>query len=459
MKRLEINRSLRMFFWGTRLFLTRRKLPIVLFSGAVLFLIIFVRFFKPPQRTLIFKVGFIAQVSSPSDLPGQISEVLSSGLTSLNPDGEAVANLAIRWEQNNEGSQFIFFLKPNIFWQNGEKLVSSDLKFDIPDTSVSYPTDDKVVFELKNPFSPFSVFVSRPVFKDGAFLGTGPCQVTKIEKKEEIIDRLLVSCPNQNSLLDVRFYPREEDGLTALNLGEIKALFGVRELGKKQNWPNFNFYKKGGGDRFVAVFYNLRNPILEEKKVRQALALSIPKDGLENRAFGPINPNSWAYNENLKEYNFDIEEAKKLLEEVDAPFEMNLWTTAPYLELARRIARSWENLGISVKVETKTVDEAALKEFQALLIGQEISPDPDQYSLWHSTQETNITGLESPKIDKYLEDGRETFDKVKRKEIYQDFQKYLVEECPAAFLYYPQEYILVAKKADTPILHQIFNLP
>ena len=440
--------------------MARRKIPIVLFLGVVFFLVISGRFFKPRQKTPVLKVGFIAQVSSPSGLPRRISEILSLGLTNLSLDGEATAGLALRWEQNNEGSQFTFFLKPNIFWQSGEKLVSSDLKFDIPDTSVSYPADNQVSFELKNPFSPFPVLVSWPVFKDDTFLGTGPCQVTKVEKKEKIVDRLLVSCPNQNSLLDIRFYPRKEDGLIALNLGEIKVLFGVRDLEEKQTLSNFNFYKSGFCDRFVAVFYNLRHPILEEKKVRQALTLSIPKDDLDSKglAFGPISPNSWAYNENLKKYDFDFEEAKKLLEGVDAPFELNLWTTPPYLELAQKIARSWENLGISVKIESKTVDEETLKEFQVLLIGQEISPDPDQYSLWHSTQETNITGLESPKIDKYLEDGRETFDKAERKEIYQDFQKYLVEECPAAFLYYPQEYILVAKKADTPILHEIFSI-
>jgi ABC-type transport system substrate-binding protein len=61
--------------------------------------------------------------------------------------------------------------------------------------------------------------------------------------------------------------------------------------------------------------------------------------------------------------------------------------------------------------------------------------DPDQYLFWHSTQtKTNLTQTNNPKIDKLLEEGRQTFDQQERKKIYQEFQKILLEECPAIFL-------------------------
>jgi peptide/nickel transport system substrate-binding protein len=67
--------------------------------------------------------------------------------------------------------------------------------------------------------------------------------------------------------------------------------------------------------------------------------------------------------------------------------------------------------------------------------------DPDQYSIWHSTQEaTNITHYENPRIDKLLEDGRSEIDLASRRRIYLDFQRFLVEDSPAAFLYYPATY-------------------
>jgi len=44
-----------------------------------------------------------------------------------------------------------------------------------------------------------------------------------------------------------------------------------------------------------------------------------------------------------------------------------------------------------------------------------------------------------------LEDGRKVYDTEERKKIYQDFQKYLVEEAPAVFLFYPELYTISRK--------------
>ena len=62
--------------------------------------------------------------------------------------------------------------------------------------------------------------------------------------------------------------------------------------------------------------------------------------------------------------------------------------------------------------------------------------------LWHSDGPDNITHYKNLRIDKLLEDGRKTVDVAKRKAIYNDFQKYLLEDAPAVFLYYPDEYTI-----------------
>ena len=48
-------------------------------------------------------------------------------------------------------------------------------------------------------------------------------------------------------------------------------------------------------------------------------------------------------------------------------------------------------------------------------------------------------------LDKLLEDGRIISDLKKRKEIYQDFQKFLVEDTPAIFLSHPTTYTITRK--------------
>src|SRR6185369_8402425 len=100
-----------------------------------------------------------------------------------------------------------------------------------------------------------------------------------------------------------------------------------------------------------------------------------------------------------------------------------------------------DNLNINVKL--RLVGFPDLSNFQVVLVGQEIPPDPDQYYLWDSTQSTNFTGYKNPRIDKLLEDGRKSIDQSERKSIYQDFQQFLVEETPAIFLTHLKTYTVV----------------
>jgi len=78
-------------------------------------------------------------------------------------------------------------------------------------------------------------------------------------------------------------------------------------------------------------------------------------------------------------------------------------------------------------------------------VAQEIPPDPDQHALWHSTQPTNLTHYSDLKVDKLLEDGRQISDQARRREIYQDFQRFLVEDSPAIFLSHPVTYTITRK--------------
>ena len=120
----------------------------------------------------------------------------------------------------------------------------------------------------------------------------------------------------------------------------------------------------------------------------------------------------------------------------DKQSRIELATIPSLLSYAEEIKEDWEKLGLEVKVKSVF----SLDEFEALLITQEVPVDPDQYLLWHSTQKMNISGYKSPKIDNLLEEGRKTLDQEKRKEAYLDFQRFLVEDTPAIFLFHPTLY-------------------
>ena len=110
-----------------------------------------------------------------------------------------------------------------------------------------------------------------------------------------------------------------------------------------------------------------------------------------------------------------------------------------YEKLAQTIQKSWEKLGIKSKIE---IVNRIPEKFQIFLYSFSVKKDPDQYALWHSSQATNISRYKNLRIDKLLEDGRSTTDPKARLSIYADFQKYLLDDAPASFLYYPRVYKL-----------------
>ena len=122
------------------------------------------------------------------------------------------------------------------------------------------------------------------------------------------------------------------------------------------------------------------------------------------------------------------------------PDPLVLYVLPAYFKVADQVKSDWEQLKIKVDIVTTTNLSV---NYQVLLLAQNIPIDPDQYNLWHSRQEnSNLSKINNPRIDKLLEDGRKETDLEKRRFIYSEFQKYLLDECPAAFLYYPVTYTL-----------------
>ena len=130
-----------------------------------------------------------------------------------------------------------------------------------------------------------------------------------------------------------------------------------------------------------------------------------------------------------------------------------LLTSTPNLEeVAKKVIGNWKQLGLNFNLR---VESGIPQNFQALLITQSIPYDPDQYFLWHSTQtNTNLSKYssdccpQSARVDKDLEDGRKAVNEEDRKTSYLDFQKTLMEDAPATFLYFPKHNIVYLKKAE-----------
>lgn len=402
------------------------------------------------------KIGVIGRYST-DEIPIFIQEEISLGLTIVDETGEVHPGLSSSWDVADEGKAWTFKLTDSK-WQDGKKIAAQDINYNFADVETEIVDEQTIRFRLKDPFSPFPVVVSRPLFKKG-LLGAGDWRVEKISVVSgNLLEEIRLESISSGKKKIYRFYPGESTAKTALKLGEISTITDVVNQGELKNWKNIEVTENIRHDRYVAVFFNLNDGLLTSKDLRQALSYAIDKEALSaNRAIGPVPPSSWAFNPQVKPYDFNQERAKQLLgdlpEELRQDITINLVTTPTLLSVAERIEVYWEQIGIKTNVQVSNSPPA---DFQALLAIQATPADPDQYSLWHSTQGvSNITNYgeqeegskpkESPRIDKLLEDGRRVLDKNERKRIYLDFQRFLVEDAPAAFLYYPTAYTISRK--------------
>lgn len=383
-------------------------------------------------------------------LPLYVTNLLSKSLVSLDKSLKPQPDLASGWQVNNNATVYTFKLKEGLVWNDGSSLKSSDIKFNLPETETSYPNSSTIEFKLADSFAPFPTFLTSPVFKENSLIGLGKYKLAQTKVSQGVAIKLVLRPKEDKSLprITIRFYPDEKTARTAFELGEIDALIGGGEPETFKNQPLLAFKKLTTFNKLTAIFYNTKDNLLSDKNLRRALSFASPSMPFEERAKTPIPPVSWAYNHEAKNYLNNLEMAKTYLDKVSLNKEDQIiLTTIPTLKnLGETIINVWKQIGIPSVLR---IESGIPQNFQALLIQESIPFDPDQYLLWHSTQtKTNPSKYSSPRIDKDLEDGRKSADLEIRKEKYLDFQKVLVEDAPATFLYFPKLNIIYRSKIE-----------
>ncbi|HSX49205.1 MAG TPA: ABC transporter substrate-binding protein [Candidatus Saccharimonadales bacterium] len=381
-------------------------------------------------------------------LPTPILSTIGMGLTVLDKSGQPTPGIAKTWEGSDSGKTWIFHLRQDLHWQDGTNVVSDDINYNFQDADVQRPDKYTIIFKLGSSFAPFPVTVARPVFKKG-LLGTGQWKVVNLSLAGEYVETLTLQ-DSSNDQRVYKFYPTEERAKLAYELGEVRKIQDLIDDKPFETWTNTKVTKNVNKQRYVAVFFNTKDDFLKDKDVRQALTYAIDKDSLSaDREYGPISSNSWAYNPSLKHYDLDPAKAKGLIDksqlspEQKANLKIKLTTTPELLSTADKIIKDWKNIGIDATLQ---VTSFLPDQYQAFLGIYDIPLDPDQYMTWHSSQtQTNITRYDNPRISKLLEDGRLETNPEKRKGVYLDFQRFLVEDTPAAFLFYPTYFTIERK--------------
>lgn len=275
------------------------------------------------------------------------------------------------------------------------------------------------------------------------------------------IDKLITRIIPDNS---AQFLELMADNIDLMGLDPIKysRIIPARpELQQK-----LALYKELGNS-YTYMGFNLKHKPFDDVRVRHAINYAIDKQeiidgvylGLGINIASPYKPGTRWSNPALTPYPYDPAKAKALLKQagfIDTdgdgiverdgkPFAFEIVTNQnkEREKSAVLIQRRLKDVGIDVKIraiEWASFISRFIKtgDFDVVVLGWGLGLDPDQYNIWHSSQQApgqfNFIGYNNPAVDKLLEQGRLELNPDKRMKIYHEFARVLLEDSPIVYL-------------------------
>lgn len=450
-------KRIRYAYWVTMAFVKKNMQSLLLSFLLSLLGVITVVSFAPyviDMMTTDKQVIGISGMYTIDTLPDEIVANFSNGLLHVNDKGELIPLLADSWEPVDGGREYRFHIKKDLTWNDGSSFTANDIQYKFKDVETIAESDYMLRFKLKKPLAIFPNFLTKPIMKYPVVGVAGVYKVGRIRLEAGNV-KMLQLTPNQEGLpiLIYKFYDTDSKLVQAYKLGEITQMTttkaSVAEVFK--DWKNTKIEQSVDYSKVMTLFFNFNDPLLkEEKDLRHAVAEAIDKSAFGSYgepAFSPLPPTSWAYENNVKQYPYNPNVASKIIKkytEASGAAELKISTYYDHLAVADDIKENLRDMGFEPKIEV--LSGSLPRDYQIFVAQLTLGKDPDQYFFWHSTQTSgNITAYKNVRIDKLLEDGRNTYAIAKRKEFYSDFQRILVEDMPAHFLYYPYSYTIKRK--------------
>jgi len=470
-----------------------------------------------PDRGGVFREGVAGNptylnplLCDATDVDLDLCTLLYRGLTRIDKNGRVVPDLAEGWTVS-EGVDYLFRIKPDQYWHDGLPVTADDVLFTVgvlqdpevyslPDLTslwrsvqVEKVDDLQVRFRLAQPFTPFLDYTSIGLLPAHIWsntpagdLATKPLDATPIgngalKVVETAADHIRLE-PNPFyqgprpylSALELRFYPDHGSAFTGFVNGEIEGVSQIapQDLEAAAEREDIQLFSSATSE-YLSIIFNLTNPdvpFLQDVQVRQALYYGLNRtrlieevaDGQGIIAHSPFLPENWAYNPDVRRYDYDPALASSILDQVGwidtdgdgirdkdgQPLSFLLYANDDPLRqaLIERVAADWRAIGVEAKTVSVTfaglvTDFLNPRRFDAALIGWEVTGDPDPYPLWHSTQASgggqNYSGWQNDEADQLIEEARALTNEEDRKASYRRFQELFVEELPALPLFYP----------------------
>lgn len=306
-------------------------------------------------------------------------------------------------------------------------------------------------------------------------IGSGPFKFVEFKEGEHIVleknkDFFIKDRPYLDKIV-FKIIKDPANRIMALERGEADMqpfVTNLRDLNRLKNTSHLditpNGYSAIGPINWLA-FNTLKEP-LNNKTVRQAISFAIDREfitqklhaGLSSVATGPIDPNSSFYSKDVEHYKVDLDKANRMLDEAGYAKGANGYRfklVCDYMPevpecnkmMAEYLKSQLKKVGIEVEVRSSpdfptwsqrisnydfdmTMDQVF--NWGDPVIGVHrtyLSSNIKKGVIWSNTQNYN-----NPRVDELLALAAKEPDMAKRKTLYAEFQKLVVDDAPQAFI-------------------------
>ncbi len=229
------------------------------------------------------------------------------------------------------------------------------------------------------------------------------------------------------------------------------------------------------------IGFNLRNPILKDLRVRQAIAYSIDIEellkpiGTGDIITGPYVKSSPYYNHDpsIKPAHLDLAKAEQLLTEAGFTRGAQYWERGGRpLQFKLSVPRNQDSARevvlnlqtqlakAGIKLDPNWENDASWKKkiwqdrsFDMVLAVWTFDAKEDIYEQFHSKGAKNFVSYKNPEVDKLLQEGIQTIDPQKRKQIYRTVHKILNHDLPYIFLWTLDSYSAISTRIQNVTIH------
>lgn len=472
----------------------RRLVGVIIFGS--LFLLFSCASKRDPNRLVMIiessptnldpRVGIDAQSE-------RIDSLIFDDLLSRGDDFNVAPGLAERWEIPDPLT-YVFHLHRGVKFHDGRPLTARDVKwtFDsllqgkIKSTKaavyrfvdhIDAPDDATVIFHMKEGDATLLWNLSdgaMGIVPDGSLdemtrhpLGSGPFKFVSAETdRDVIIERNDDYWADKAKLARVRFAVVPDATTQALELRKGSGDIAINSLTPDTvltlaREPSLAV-EIAAGTRLAYMGFNLRDPILKDVRVRQAIAYALDRGpmieylwrGQAQPARSVLPPQSWAYDGEVRTYEHDPSRANQLLDAAGYPvvngvrFHLTMKTSTDENTrlMVAVMQQQLREVGIVLDIRSfefatffSDVQHGAFQIYSLRWIGGNEDPDIFEYA-FHSSKfppnGANRGYYSNPMVDALIDEARRETDPDLRKPLYAEVQRILAEDLPYIDLWY-----------------------